>query len=71
MERIIQRVERVHSDTKEDTIRTVTKRWWEQIDNYTDYVNLLVESMRVSIICNRDTLCFAYLFRNRYLNLTN
>lgn len=48
VERTIQRLERVHADTKEDTIFTITKRWWEQMDNYRDYANLLIESMRVS-----------------------
>lgn len=53
MERTIQRLERVHADTKEDTILTITKRWWEQMDNYRDYANLLIESMRVSNNSNR------------------
>lgn len=42
----MQRIERVRADTKEDTILTVTKRWWEQMDNYRDYVKLMLESMR-------------------------
>jgi len=44
--RTIQQLERLHADTKEDTISEVTKRWWEQMDNYRDYVNLLISSMR-------------------------
>jgi len=48
VERIQQRLERIHADITEDTIVTVTKRWWEQMDNYREYVNLLLESMRVS-----------------------
>lgn len=54
VERTKQRIERVRSDTKEDTLLAVTKRWWEQMDNYRDYVNLLIESMRVSITIRID-----------------
>lgn len=53
VERTIQNIERVNADTKEDTILTVTNRWWEQMDNYRDYVNLLLQSMRVSNNSNR------------------
>jgi len=48
IERIQQRLERIHADITEDTIATVTERWWDQMDNYREYVNLLLESMRVS-----------------------
>ncbi|KYN06469.1 hypothetical protein ALC62_02543, partial [Cyphomyrmex costatus] len=49
VERIVQRIERVQADTKEDALLTVTKRWNQQINNYRDYVNLLVDSMRREI----------------------
>jgi len=48
IERIQQRLERIYADITEDTIATVTERWFEQMDNYREYVNLLLESMRVS-----------------------
>ncbi|XP_071563019.1 uncharacterized protein [Temnothorax nylanderi] len=46
VESTIQRVERVHADTKGDTVVTVIRRLWEQMDSHRDYVDLLLESMR-------------------------
>ncbi|XP_025987657.1 uncharacterized protein LOC105205847 [Solenopsis invicta] len=46
VERIIQKIRHVYINTKEDTINSVTDRLWEQMDNYRDYVNLLLKSMQ-------------------------
>ncbi|KYQ52357.1 hypothetical protein ALC60_08520 [Trachymyrmex zeteki] len=46
VDRIVKRIARVQADTKEDAILTITKRWNQQMNNYRDYVNLLVDSMR-------------------------
>lgn len=73
VDRIVKRIARVQADTKEDAILTITKRWNQQMNNYRDYVNLLVDSMRVSnnskLICNRDAHLYAYFVhfvRDRY-----
>lgn len=46
VESIIQQLEHVRIDTEEDTRMTVTNRWWDQMDTYQDFVNLLTASMR-------------------------
>ncbi|XP_024890269.1 uncharacterized protein LOC112466424 [Temnothorax curvispinosus] len=46
VESTLQRVERVHADTKEDTVVTVIRRFWEQMDSHRDYVDQILESMR-------------------------
>ncbi|XP_011864434.1 PREDICTED: uncharacterized protein LOC105560166 [Vollenhovia emeryi] len=46
VERTIQQIKRVFTDTKEDTMLTIMKRWWEQMDTYRNYINLMIESMR-------------------------
>ncbi|XP_029157297.1 uncharacterized protein LOC114929787 [Nylanderia fulva] len=46
VESVIQQTKHVRVETEEDTLNTVTERWWEQMDRYGDYVNLLLASMR-------------------------
>nr|XP_012222271.1 PREDICTED: LOW QUALITY PROTEIN: uncharacterized protein LOC105672123 [Linepithema humile] len=46
VESITQRLERLKSDTKEDTIDEVTRRQWEEMDNFRKHSNLLRNEMR-------------------------
>ena len=72
VERIVHRIERVQSDTQEDAMLTVTKRWNQQTNNYRDYVNLLLDSMRVSNNANQFTIemltCTFILFSLSVIN---
>ncbi|XP_011262243.1 uncharacterized protein LOC105254949 [Camponotus floridanus] len=46
VEDIIQQFKRVRTEIEEDTYRTVLQKWWDQMDNFKDYVNLVVVSMQ-------------------------
>lgn len=48
VEDIIQQFKHVRTEVEEDTYRTVLQKWWDQMDNFKNYVNLVLESMRVS-----------------------
>lgn len=48
VEDIIQQLKHVRTEVEEDTHRKVLQKWWDQMDNFKDYVNLVVVSMRVS-----------------------
>lgn len=61
MELTKQQIERVYTDTQEDVVVKVTKKWWSEMDNYREFVNLLVESMRVSNIVIRIDLYSRYI----------
>ncbi|XP_072757168.1 uncharacterized protein [Anoplolepis gracilipes] len=46
VESIIQQLEHIREETEEDTFPIVMQRWWDQINSYKNYVNLLLASMR-------------------------
>lgn len=53
VESITRRLDRLSFDTEEDTISRVTQRQWDEMNNYRNYVFLLLSAMRVSNISNQ------------------
>ncbi|XP_012524108.1 uncharacterized protein LOC105829636 [Monomorium pharaonis] len=46
VEGIIQNINRVRTEIEEDTILTAAKKGWEQMNNHSEFVTLLLQSMR-------------------------
>lgn len=48
IESTIQQLEQIHIAVEEDTHMAVMQKWWDQMDKYRDYINLLLAAMWVS-----------------------
>lgn len=53
IENITRRLEHLGYDTEEETIDRITKRQWDEVDDYRHHIHMLRNIMRVSNISNR------------------